>query len=406
MTHPLRAAASPSALAPSRLLRLSWLLAAAGCLWVAGPQRIHAADAPATGDKARAVEIKPDMRAEVRSEGAATAPLSERIREGLDKAGARSRTAPAATPTVQVQVPTARPPGSLPNPVDSRPRRVAAPSVGKAVAMAEAAPVLAGSKSSREELRARAAAMAGHGPMEADGAMQESSVPHEVHWEYEGINGPQAWGRLQPEFSTCSLGRRQSPIHIQDADALQGPAEPLQLRYQPSGGSVVHNGHTLQVDLEGDLNTLTVRGSTYRLVQFHFHHPAEEKVNYKGFSMVAHLVHRNEDNQLAVLAVLLDPGEPNALIQRVWTHMPLDVNDRVQIPSGSMDLNALLPQDRRYYQFMGSLTTPPCTEGVLWMVMKAPMTVGADQLRLFARLFPHNARPTQPLNGRVVRDAQ
>lgn len=246
-----------------------------------------------------------------------------------------------------------------------------------------------------EYARARAAALTGHGAPSAHGG--------EVHWDYEGANGPERWGQLKPEFNACAIGQRQTPIHIQETQTLQGPAEPLQFAYRPSGGSVVNNGHTIQVDLEGD-NTLTVRGSTYRLLQFHFHHPSEEKVNHKGFAMVAHLVHRNEQGQLAVVAVLIDPGEASPLIQKVWTHMPLDVNDRVRLPDGLIDMTELLPQDQRYYQFMGSLTTPPCTEGVLWMVLKQPMTVSREQMRLFAQLYPMNARPIQPVNGRVVRE--
>lgn len=245
--------------------------------------------------------------------------------------------------------------------------------------------------------RARQAALAGHAAPEAHGG--------EVHWDYAGEHGPAQWGQMKPEYGTCASGKRQSPVHIEETGALQGPAEPLQFRYGPSGGSVVNNGHTIQVDVEGE-NTLTVRGSTYKLLQFHFHHPAEEKINHKGFSMVAHLVHRNEQGQLGVVAVLIDPGTANTLVHKVWTHMPLDVNDRVRLPAGLIDLNELLPQDQRYYMLMGSLTTPPCTEGVLWMVLKQPASVSRDQLRLFAQLFPMNARPIQALNGRVVRDAQ
>ena len=230
--------------------------------------------------------------------------------------------------------------------------------------------------------------------------------PHATpHWSYEGETGPQAWGQLQPSFNLCALGKRQSPIHIEDSEALLGPAEPLQINYAASAGSVVNNGHTIEVDPLGN-NTLTMRGSTYKLMQFHFHHPAEEKLNYKGFAMVAHLVHQNAQGQLAVLAVLFDAGEASPMIQKIWTHMPLDVGDRVNLPDGLIDLNETLPKDMRYYQFMGSLTTPPCTEGVLWLVLRQPMTLSAEQLKLFTQLFPNNARPTQPSFGRVVREAQ
>jgi carbonic anhydrase len=168
---------------------------------------------------------------------------------------------------------------------------------------------------------------------------------------------------------------------------------------------VVNNGHTIQVDVQGD-NTLTVRGSVYKLLQFHFHTPSEERVNSRGFAMVAHLVHRNAEGQLAVVALLMDPGSANSLINKVWTYMPLDSGDRVRMPQNLLDLNELLPKDQRYYQFMGSLTTPPCTEGVLWNVIKQPISVGRDQIRLFSQLFSNNARPIQAINGRPVRSAQ
>ena len=256
---------------------------------------------------------------------------------------------------------------------------------------------------SRQYIRAKAAAMLGHGsPMPAAGGAAHGG---EAHWSYEGDTGPQAWGRIKPEFNLCAIGKRQSPIHIDERDTLQGPAEPLVFSYQPSDGSVVNNGHTIQVDVQGD-NTLTVRGSVYKLLQFHFHTPSEERVNSRGFAMVAHLVHRNAEGQLAVVALLMDPGSANSLINKVWTYMPLDSGDRVRMPQNLLDLNELLPKDQRYYQFMGSLTTPPCTEGVLWNVIKQPISVGRDQIRLFSQLFSNNARPIQAINGRPVRSAQ
>jgi carbonic anhydrase len=159
------------------------------------------------------------------------------------------------------------------------------------------------------------------------------------------------------------------------------------------------------VDVQGD-NSITVRGSNYRLLQFHFHTPSEEQINFKRFPMVAHLVHKNNEGQLAVVAVLLDDGAANPAIDKVWTYMPLDTNDRVRMPQGLLNPSELLPTDQRYYQFMGSLTTPPCTEGVLWMVMKQPVTISKAQYKLFTQLYPANARPVQPLNGRPVREAQ
>lgn len=261
-------------------------------------------------------------------------------------------------------------------------------------------------QSSRQYIRAKAAALTGHeAGFEAPAGQGHDAHEGEVHWSYAGENGPQAWGKLKPDFNACALGKRQSPINIEESGTLQGPAEPLKFNYQPSSGSVVNNGHTIQVDLYGD-NALTVRDSSYKLLQFHFHHPSEEQVNYRGFAMVAHLVHRNAEGQLAVVSVLLEPGAANPLINKVWTYMPLDTADRVRMPTGLIDMNELLPKDQRYYQFMGSLTTPPCTEGVLWLVLKQPTTVSREQIKLFSQLFPNNARPVQAVNGRAVRDAQ
>ena len=261
------------------------------------------------------------------------------------------------------------------------------------------------SEESRQYIKARALALAQTEHAEKAEPGAEAAHGGEVHWAYEGENGPQNWAKLKPEFSLCGAGKRQSPIAIQSDATLQGPAEPLFFNYTPSRGSEVNNGHTIQVDVEGD-NSISVRSATYKLLQFHFHTPSEEMVNSKRYSMVAHLVHKNDAGQLAVVAVLLELGEPNAFIDKVWTYMPLDSNDRVRMPEGLLDLNELLPRDQRYYQFMGSLTTPPCSEGVLWMVLKQPVKISAAQFKLFHQLFPLNARPVQPLNGRPVRDAQ
>lgn len=256
--------------------------------------------------------------------------------------------------------------------------------------------------------QARAAAVAGHGAAEAPAAAAHTAAAGahggEVHWAYEGETGPQAWGQLKPDFNLCAIGKRQSPINIEDGATLQGPAEPVQFAYTPSNGTVVNNGHTIQVDVQGE-NSITVRGSNYRLLQFHFHTPSEEQINFKRFPMVAHLVHKNAEGQLAVVAILLQEGEANPMVDKVWTYMPLDTNDRVRMPQALLDVNGLLPKDQRYYQFMGSLTTPPCSEGVLWMVMKQPVTISKSQYKLFTQLYPNNARPVQPVNGRAVREA-
>lgn len=328
--------------------------------------------------------------------------MAQQVREAVDKVnagdgkkpakskGKAAATTPGITITIEAEPQKARaakPPGTP----------AAPPDIAAARAKAHGLANPADSKSAT-----RAAALQSVAP----GAIAAAShKTPEVHWSYSGDTGPQAWARLHPDFATCAQGTRQSPIAIDETNTLQGPAEPLQIRYQPSSAMVLNNGRTIQVDVVGD-NTLTVRGASYKLYQIVFHHPSEERVNGKTFAMVAHLMHLGADGQVATIAVLLDPGQANTLIHKIWTYMPLDVGDRVRMPAGLLDLNELLPQDMRYYQFMGSLTTPPCAENVLWMVLKQPVQISPEQLRLFSQLYPANARPVQPLNGRVVRDAQ
>lgn len=241
-------------------------------------------------------------------------------------------------------------------------------------------------------------------PAPATPPKPKAPVYKAIPWSYDGEGGPGHWAQLKPDYATCASGQRQSPIAIDDADTLKGPAEAIDFRYAPSAGTVNNTGHTIEVQLSGD-NSLTVRGQTYRLQQFHFHHPAEERINSRVYPMVAHFVHRSDAGQLAVLAVLLEEGPANPLIQKVWTHMPLDVKDSVPLPADLIHVGEILPRDQRYYQYIGSLTTPPCSEGVLWLILKQPVSISAEQLRLFGQLYPNNARPVQSLNGRPVRDA-
>jgi carbonic anhydrase len=221
------------------------------------------------------------------------------------------------------------------------------------------------------------------------------------HWDYVGEAGPESWGKLKPEFSTCATGQRQSPIDIRGGIAVQ--LEPIQFDYRPSGFSVIDNGHTVQVNLPPG-NAITVLGRRFELLQFHFHRPSEERINGRQYDMVAHLVHKDAEGKLAVVAVLLDRGVAQPLIQAVWNALPLEKNEAQAAP-GTIDLNKLLPEDRRYYTYMGSLTTPPCSEGVLWMVMKTPVPVSPEQVDIFAHLYPMNARPVQQASGRLIKES-
>jgi len=232
---------------------------------------------------------------------------------------------------------------------------------------------------------------------------EAAEVHREIHWAYDGEAGPDFWGKLKPDFSTCDKGRRQSPIDIYDGIKVELP--PIEFNYRPSRFRIVDNGHTLQAALGH--GSLTHLGKTYDLVQMHFHRPSEERVNGKAFDMVAHLVHRSDEGQLAVVAVLLEKGaQENPVVQTLWNYIPLEKNQEVVPPEASLDLNQLLPEKRGYYTYMGSLTTPPCSEGVLWLVMQQPVQISAQQVAIFSRLYRNNARPVQPSNGRLIKESR
>jgi len=224
---------------------------------------------------------------------------------------------------------------------------------------------------------------------------------HAKHWSYSGDGGPETWGSLKPEFAKCSTGQRQSPIDIRGGVTVN--LDPVQFDYRGTGFNVVDNGHTVQVNIGGG-NSIEVMGRRYELVQFHFHRPSEERINGRQFDMVAHLVHKDPEGRLAVVAVMLDRGSAHPLVQTVWNNLPLEKGDEVAARS-TMDLNDLLPTDRRYYTYMGSLTTPPCSEGVLWMVMQQPVTISNEQIAVFSRLYPMNARPIQSASGRLIKQS-
>lgn len=225
---------------------------------------------------------------------------------------------------------------------------------------------------------------------------------HEVHWAYGGATGPESWGQLKPEYRQCMLGKRQSPIDIRDGIPVE--LDPIAFDYRPSAFRVTDNGHTVQVNVDAG-NGITVSGRRYELLQFHFHRPSEERINGRQFEMVAHLVHKDPEGRLAVVAVLLDAGPANPVVQQVWNNLPLEKHLE-QAAQQPLDLNGLLPEARQYYTYMGSLTTPPCSEGVLWLVMKQPAGVSRQQIGVFSRLYPMNARPVQPASGRLIKDGQ
>ena len=259
------------------------------------------------------------------------------------------------------------------------------------------------------QVAARPTAEAGSAPVAAAPVRPRRAKPsasaaehaHAAHWSYDGEGGPESWGHMKAEFSKCSTGARQSPIDIREG--IKVDLEPVQFDYKPSGFRVIDNGHTVQVNVAAG-NGIEVMGRRYELVQFHFHRPSEERIDGRRFDMVVHLVHRDVEGRLAVVAVLLERGSAQPIVQSVWNNLPLEKGEEVPA-RGTLDLNALLPAERGYFTYMGSLTTPPCSEGVRWMVRKQPVPVSPEQIGIFARLYPMNARPIQSASGRLIKES-
>jgi carbonic anhydrase len=222
-----------------------------------------------------------------------------------------------------------------------------------------------------------------------------------AHWDYEGKHGATHWGALEGG-QTCGLGKKQSPIDIKDANAKPADLPALQFKYGSISPSIVNNGHTIQVNVPAG-NSVQVGDQSYELLQFHFHTPSEERINGKQTAMVAHFVHKNAAGQLGVVGVLLQSGKGGSGFDRVLENLPARAGQTVTVQDLSLNLADLLPKERVYYAFEGSLTTPPCSEGVNWMVLKQPVTVSAAGLKAFRGLYKLNARPVQPLNGREVK---
>lgn len=243
-----------------------------------------------------------------------------------------------------------------------------------------------------------------HKPKKGDHPAGEHDVANKEHphWSYEGEGAPENWYKLDPKNKLCASGQRQSPIDIRDG--IKVDLEPIKFNYSPSLFHIVDNGHTVQVAVGG--GSLTLTGKTYQLLQFHFHKPSEEKINGQRYEMVAHLVHKSDDGHLAVVAVLFERGAENPVIQTLWNNLPLEKNIIVSPPSASIDLTVLLPGDRAYFTYMGSLTTPPCTEGVLWLVLKQPVAISVEQLNIFARLYRDNTRPIQRTSDRLIKEGR
>jgi carbonic anhydrase len=223
----------------------------------------------------------------------------------------------------------------------------------------------------------------------------ESIAPQ---WGYEGDINPSAWGKLSRDFATCDLGRAQSPIDITGVETGQ----PVQIafNYKSSPLSVVNNGHSIQVNYNPG-STISLDGDEYQLLQFHFHTPSEHKIAGKAAAMEAHFVHRNAAGKLAVVGVMMNEGKENPIVSKVWQAIPA-IGQTKTLDRSTIDAAKLLPTNKSYYSYTGSLTTPPCSEGVNWSILTSPITISSAQLQEFKKFYPLDARPIRSTNTRKI----
>lgn len=220
-----------------------------------------------------------------------------------------------------------------------------------------------------------------------------------VHWGYEGEISPANWGHLSSDYATCATGKNQSPVDIRSTVKARLPALPFS--YQAGGSEILNNGHTIQV-VYADGSQLTIDGLPFTLKQFHFHAPSENLIQGKQYPLEVHLVHSDKEGNLAVVGLMFEEGEANPLLATLWQQMPAHAGEKSAL-SKSVNVADLLPHDHSYYRFAGSLTTPPCSENVRWLVLKQPMTASKTQIEQFAKLMGHpNNRPVQPLGARQI----
>jgi carbonic anhydrase len=214
------------------------------------------------------------------------------------------------------------------------------------------------------------------------------------HWTYEEAAH---WGDLAPDFKACAVGAEQSPVDL--TQPIPSALHDVTLAWQPVTGAVVNNGHTIQVNTAPGSSS-EIAGTSYDLAQFHFHHPSEHSVDGERSAMELHFVHRAAAGGLAVIGVLLVPGAESETLAKIWAKMP--AKEGKAALEGPLDLLPLLPKSRAYYRYAGSLTTPPCSETVLWTVFAEPVELSQAQIDAFAALYPMNARPLQQINRRFL----
>ncbi len=230
--------------------------------------------------------------------------------------------------------------------------------------------------------------------------MKKATMTHgSGHWAYHGDTGPEHWGDLSPSYAACGIGTSQSPVDFHNPDMAR--MLPISFHYRVTPTLLVHNGHTIQASYRPG-SSITIGEDSFDLLQFHFHTPSEHKVNGQAYPMEIHFVHQHKaSGKLAVVGVLVAPGNHNLAAQEIWDNLPEQANATSDKPRVLVNGRDLLPDNKDYFRYMGSLTTPPCSEGVSWYVLQHPVQFSAAQIDRIGKLMGYNARPVQPQNHRM-----
>ncbi|MCW8837448.1 MAG: carbonic anhydrase [Thiovulaceae bacterium] len=224
-----------------------------------------------------------------------------------------------------------------------------------------------------------------------------------AHWGYTGHEGPQHWGDLSPKYEMCKVGKSQSPVNISNAVTVTTEdLAKIKFNYTTEANAIINNGHTIQVNIQ-EGSSIEIDGKIFALKQFHFHTPSENQIEGRNFPLEAHFVHAAKDGSLAVIALMYEEGKENKIIKKLWSKMPHKAGKSSGCKMLAEMFFTMMPKDKAYYRFNGSLTTPPCSEGVRWMVLKGYSHISKAQKDEFLHLFHHaNNRPVQPINARKV----
>ncbi len=229
---------------------------------------------------------------------------------------------------------------------------------------------------------------------------KEHSSSEEIHWGYSGEHGPRQWGDLKTSYGMCKYGRNQSPVDLKDASISSRPA--LEIFYRPTRLNIENNGHTVKVNYSSG-SYIRIDQKKFELLQFHFHSPSEHTKNGKAYPIEAHLVHKSKDGQLAVIGVFIEEGEiENEMTGAFWKFLPTDSSSAKLYKNIIINANHLIPDKRNLLRYRGSLTTPPCSEGVIWNVMSHSLKMSKNQIQKFQKIYSHNARPIQAINNRAM----